>query len=150
MSASCASEETKGYSMWSCFWRLWVPQRSWMLSAVLEAPPLEKGIIWSKCRFTVDPHVTHLPPSRFQTSCFTLVGMMRRWVDFLGTGIWKFSSPSTATNLNLKTFRPWDSSRRESTRWNTPLYDHMPFLIFSYTRTRSGGRLPALCSWAAL
>ena len=58
-----------------------------MLSAVLEAPPLEKGMMWSKWRFTVDPHLAHLPPSRFQTSSLTQVGMILRWADFFGTGI---------------------------------------------------------------
>ena len=44
--------------------------------------------------------------------------------------------------FELKNAPSPDGSRQESVRWNTPVYDHIPFLIFSYTRTLSGGRKP--------
>jgi len=34
-------------------------------------PPLEKGTMWSNSRSSVDPHSTHLPPSRIHTSDIT-------------------------------------------------------------------------------
>ena len=75
------------------------------MSGVKEEPPLDHGIIWSKCRSLVEPHIVHLPPSLFHTSSLTHVGIMRRGFSWEGTGTEKSSSPSTATSLNLNTFR---------------------------------------------
>ena len=138
------------YSILSCFSKLCFPQSNWMLSAVFDEPPFDQGIIWSKCRSSVAPHFAHLPPSLFQTPSLTAVGITRLVLELVGTGMEKSSSPSTALSLNLKTLRPPFCSCHESTKWKTPLYDQMPCFIFSYTRTRSGGRSPTLNSCAAL
>jgi len=37
-----------GHSILSCFWMLCFPQSSWMLSGVLDEPPLEYGMMLSK------------------------------------------------------------------------------------------------------
>ncbi len=87
-----------------------------MLSGVLEDPPLDQGMMWSKCRSSVAPHLAHLPSSRFQTSNLTLVGMTLRIFGCDGIGWSKSSSPSTATSLNLKTLHPSLISCQESTR----------------------------------
>jgi len=53
----------------SLFCKLCRAHNSCTFSATIEAPPLEYGMMWSKWRSSVAPHITHLPPSRCQTSC---------------------------------------------------------------------------------
>ena len=38
-------------------------------------PPFENGIIWSYCKFSLLPHIWHLPPSLYQTFCRTSGGI---------------------------------------------------------------------------
>ena len=56
------------YSILSCFSRLCFEHRIWMFLASFEEPPSEYGMIWSKCRFSLVPHFTQEPLSRFHTS----------------------------------------------------------------------------------
>jgi len=137
------------YSMRSLFCRLCLAQSNCTLAAVIEVPPLANGRMWSKCNSSMEPHIEHFAPSRCQTSSFTWVGITLRRCALTRTGCSRSSSPSTATSLNLQTVRNSSGSVHESTKWKTPLYDQIPGRIFSYTRTRSGGRLPSLAALAA-
>jgi len=109
------------YSILSCFSKLCFPHNNWMLTDMLDEPPLDQGIMWSKCRSSVAPHFVHFPPSLCQTSNFTQVGITLLVFECSGTGKEKSSSPSTAVSLNLKTLLPLLFSRQESIRWKTPL-----------------------------
>src|SRR5690349_17164067 len=68
---SCeCKRRNNSHSTLSDFARLCCKQSSRMFLAEIDVPPFENGKSWSKCRFFVDPHSTHLPPSLLKTSNF--------------------------------------------------------------------------------
>ena len=108
--------------------------------AVADAPPLEYGRIWSKCRFFFEPHCTQAPPSRFHTASFTSLGISRACSTSSVCDVCATSgSPGSRRNLKRNTRRISTVSVQLSSSAKVPLYDQMPALIFSYTRIRAAG-----------
>jgi hypothetical protein len=61
-----------------------------MFATVL-APPLLTGMMWSKCRFCVEPHWRQRPPSRAETAILTSCGICRLCRSPTGSGMWRRS-----------------------------------------------------------